>query len=64
MDGADDSSDEEDHTTLQSVVKTTPEPKNKKTKGQAVKVCSLVDICTQHELCRCAKYAALYYLTF
>ena len=61
MDGADDSSDEEDHTTPQSVAKTTPEPRNKKTKGQAVKVCSLIYICTQHELYRSAEYVALYY---
>ena len=61
MDGADDSSDEEDHTTPQSVVKTTPEPKNKKTKGQAVKVCSSSDVCTQYELYRYAKCATLYY---
>ena len=61
VDGAGDSSDEEDHTTPQSVAKTTPEPRNKKTKGQAVKVCSLIYICTQHELYRSAEYVALYY---
>ena len=58
VDGAGDSSDEDDHTTPKTIGKTTPEPKNKKTKGQAVKVRIVMGVRTQYELSETALYAA------